>query len=75
MPEEMPDEIEQLLIELNGHIRAIEFAQREIDNGAEAIMFRNIPNSRNDECNPRGNGSCPIEVTALRRCQKQIFLG
>ena len=75
MPEAVPDEIKQLLVQLTGHIRAIEFAQREIDNGAEAIMFRGIPNSRHDECDPGGNGSCPIEVTALRRCQKQIFLG
>ena len=58
MPEEVPDEIEQLLVELTGHIRAIEFAQREIDNVAKAIMFQGtIPNSQHDECDPRGNGS------------------
>jgi len=71
----MTSEIEQVFRALNGHIRAIEFAQREIDNGAEAILFQGVPDSRVDECDPTGTGPCPIEVTALHRCQKQIFLG
>ena len=71
----MPQGVAQVLLALTSHIRAIEFAQREIDNGAEAILFRGIPNSLDDECGPTGSESCPIEVTALRRSQKQIFLG
>ncbi|KAG0138817.1 hypothetical protein HOY82DRAFT_544917, partial [Tuber indicum] len=71
----MPQGVLQALLVLTRHIKAIEFAQREIDNGAEGILFSGIPNTLNDECGPAGSRPCRVEVTALRRSQKQIFLG
>ncbi|KAG0136229.1 hypothetical protein HOY82DRAFT_536337 [Tuber indicum] len=74
-PVVMPQRVLQFLLSLTRHIKAIEFAQREIDNGAEAILFSGISNILNDECGPPGSGPCPVEVIALRRCQKHIHFG
>ncbi|KAG0136114.1 hypothetical protein HOY82DRAFT_589627 [Tuber indicum] len=72
---DMPYDFAQSLFALTYHIKAIEFAQREFDNGAEAILFRSIPSNINDECGPAGGGPCAVRLTALRRSQKHIFLG
>ncbi|KAG0133177.1 hypothetical protein HOY82DRAFT_590777 [Tuber indicum] len=71
----MPQGVLQALLSLTRHIKAIEFAQREIDNGAEAILFSGIPNTLDDECGSVGSRICRVGVTALRRSQKQIFVG
>ncbi|KAG0134941.1 hypothetical protein HOY82DRAFT_590042, partial [Tuber indicum] len=71
----MPQGVLQALLSLTPHIKVIEFAQWEIDNGAEAILFSGIPNTLDDECGSAGSRICRVEVTALRRSQKQIFFG
>ncbi|KAG0633485.1 hypothetical protein HOY80DRAFT_619740 [Tuber brumale] len=71
----MPQAVLQVLSSLTRHIKAVEFALREIDNGAEAVLFSGIPHTLDDECGSTGSRLCPVEVTALRRCQKQIFFG
>ncbi|RPA99462.1 hypothetical protein L873DRAFT_906900 [Choiromyces venosus 120613-1] len=73
---DMPLAVTRVLLALTRHVRAIEFARWEIDNGAEAILFQAITNTVDGECDPAtGAGLCPVEVTALRRYQKHIFLG
>ncbi|KAG0644522.1 hypothetical protein HOY80DRAFT_739293 [Tuber brumale] len=71
----MPQGVLQLLISLTHHVKTIEFAKREIDNGAEGILFSGIPNTVDDECGTGSGSLCPVEVTALRRSQKQIIAG
>ncbi|KAG0137687.1 hypothetical protein HOY82DRAFT_646919 [Tuber indicum] len=74
-PVVMPQGVRQVLLSLTRHIKAIELAQREIDNGAEAILFTRIPNILDDECGGSSSALCQVVVTALRRSQKQIFFG
>ncbi|KAG0132718.1 hypothetical protein HOY82DRAFT_643025 [Tuber indicum] len=70
---DMPQEVAQVLLGLTRHVKAIEFAQREIDNGAEGILFSGIPSTLDDECSTEGNMMADIVLAGhAERFRRQM---